>query len=52
MTDAATLVATLALWSPRPLLFELTYFWGLTASLLAVLTPGLDADEGSTSGCG
>jgi hypothetical integral membrane protein (TIGR02206 family) len=45
LTDAATVVAALALWSPRPLLFELTYFWGLTASLQAVLTPGLDADD-------
>jgi hypothetical integral membrane protein (TIGR02206 family) len=45
LTDAATVVAALALWSPRPLLFELTYFWGLTASLQAVLTPGLEADE-------
>ena len=49
LTDAATVVAALALWSPRPLLFELTYFWGLTASLQAVLTPGLDADEGFPS---
>jgi hypothetical integral membrane protein (TIGR02206 family) len=46
LTDAATVVAALALWNPRPLLFELTYFWGLTASLQAVLTPGLEADEG------
>ena len=45
LTDAATVVAAFALWSPRPLPFELTYFWGLTASLQAVLTPGLDADE-------
>jgi hypothetical integral membrane protein (TIGR02206 family) len=45
LTDAATVVAALALWSPRPLLFELTYFWGLTASLQAALTPGLEADE-------
>jgi hypothetical integral membrane protein (TIGR02206 family) len=49
LTDAATLVAALALWKPRPLLFELTYYWGLTASLLAVLTPGLDADDGFES---
>ncbi len=49
LTDAATVVAALALWSHRPLPFELTYFWGLTASLLAVLTPGLDADEGFPS---
>lgn len=42
LTDAVTLVAAVALWSPRPLPFELTYFWGLTASLQAVLTPSLD----------
>jgi hypothetical integral membrane protein (TIGR02206 family) len=49
LTDAATLVAALALWNPRPLLFELTYFWGLTASLQAVLTPALQANVGFTS---
>jgi hypothetical integral membrane protein (TIGR02206 family) len=49
LTDAASLVAVLALWSPRALRFELTYFWGLTASLQAVLTPGLDADQGFPS---
>jgi hypothetical integral membrane protein (TIGR02206 family) len=43
LTDAVTIVAVLALWSPRPLLFELAYFWGLTASLQAVLTPDLDS---------
>lgn len=42
LTDAVTIVSALALWRPRPLLFELAYFWGLTASLLAVLTPDLD----------
>lgn len=42
LTDAVTIVAAAALWSPRPLPFELTYFWGLTASLQAVLTPNLD----------
>jgi hypothetical integral membrane protein (TIGR02206 family) len=42
LTDAVTIVAALALWNPRPLLFELAYFWGLTASLQAVLTPDLD----------
>jgi hypothetical integral membrane protein (TIGR02206 family) len=41
LTDAVTIVAALALWRPRPLLFELAYFWGLTASLMAVLTPDL-----------
>jgi hypothetical integral membrane protein (TIGR02206 family) len=49
LTDAVTVVAALALWSPRPLWFELTYFWGLTAALQAVLTPGLEADEGFPS---
>jgi hypothetical integral membrane protein (TIGR02206 family) len=45
LTDAATVVAAVALWQPRPLRFELTYFWGLTASLQAVLTPGLGEDD-------
>ena len=49
LTDAATVVAAVALWSYRPLPFELTYFWGLTASLLAVITPGLDSEEGFPS---
>jgi hypothetical integral membrane protein (TIGR02206 family) len=43
LTDAVTLVAALALWRPRPLAVELAYFWGLTASLQAVLTPDLDS---------
>jgi hypothetical integral membrane protein (TIGR02206 family) len=42
LTDAVTIISALALWSPRPVLFELAYFWGLTASLQAVLTPDLD----------
>ena len=45
LTDAVTLVAAVALWSRRALPFELTYFWGLTASLLAVLTPALGSDD-------
>lgn len=45
LTDAVTLVAALALMSRRPLLFELTWFWGLTASLQAILTPDLGADD-------
>jgi hypothetical integral membrane protein (TIGR02206 family) len=49
LTDIVTVTAALALWSRSPLLFELTYFWGLTAALLAVLTPGLDPDEGLSS---
>jgi hypothetical integral membrane protein (TIGR02206 family) len=43
LTDVVTVISALALWSPRPLLFELAYFWGLTASLQAVLTPDLDS---------
>jgi hypothetical integral membrane protein (TIGR02206 family) len=49
LTDIVTVIAALALWSRSLLLFELTYFWGLTAVLLAVLTPGLDPDEGFPS---
>jgi hypothetical integral membrane protein (TIGR02206 family) len=45
LTDAVTVVAALALWNPGAFRFELTYFWGLTASLQAVLTPGLDPDD-------
>ena len=41
LTDAVTLVAVAALWTPRPLLVEVVYFWALTASLQAVLTPDL-----------
>jgi hypothetical integral membrane protein (TIGR02206 family) len=45
LTDAVTVVAALALWTRRPLLFELTWFLGLTASLQAILTPDLGADD-------
>jgi hypothetical integral membrane protein (TIGR02206 family) len=41
LTDAVVLVSILALLSPRPLLVELVYFWALSASLQAVLTPDL-----------
>lgn len=41
LTDAVSLTAILALWSPRILLVELVYFWSLTASLQALLTPDL-----------
>lgn len=41
LTDVVTVVAAIALWRPRPLAFELAYFWGLGASLQAVLTPDL-----------
>jgi hypothetical integral membrane protein (TIGR02206 family) len=45
LTDAAAVVAAIALLSLRALPFELAYFWGLTASLQAVLTPSLGADD-------
>jgi hypothetical integral membrane protein (TIGR02206 family) len=44
LTDAVTLVAIAALWRPAPLPVELTYFWALTASVQALLTPDLGHD--------
>jgi hypothetical integral membrane protein (TIGR02206 family) len=41
LTDVVSLTAIIALLRPRPLLVELTYFWALTASLQATLTPDL-----------
>jgi hypothetical integral membrane protein (TIGR02206 family) len=42
LTDAVTLVSVAALWRPQSaLLVELVYFWALSASLQAVLTPDL-----------
>jgi hypothetical integral membrane protein (TIGR02206 family) len=42
LCDVALVVAALACWLPsRPLLVELTYFWGLVGSLQGVLTPDL-----------
>ncbi len=42
LTDAVTLVSVAALWQPASaLLVELVYFWALTASLQAVITPDL-----------
>jgi len=44
LTDAVTIVAAAALWRRTRQLVELTYFWALTASLAAVLTPDLGRD--------
>ena len=41
LTDAVSLVAILALCTRWALAVELTYFWALTASLQATLTPDL-----------
>ena len=39
LCDVASLVAAAACWWPRPILAELTYFWGLAGTLQAVATP-------------
>ncbi|HEX2645628.1 MAG TPA: TIGR02206 family membrane protein, partial [Candidatus Dormibacteraeota bacterium] len=39
--DIAIFLAAAALWTRRPLLVELTYFWGVAGTLQAVLTPDL-----------
>jgi hypothetical integral membrane protein (TIGR02206 family) len=41
LTDLVTVVCAVALWTHRALLVELTYFWALTATLQAVITPDL-----------
>jgi hypothetical integral membrane protein (TIGR02206 family) len=41
LTDLVSVVAALALWTRRARLVELTYFWALTATLQAVVTPDL-----------
>ncbi|MGD0983058.1 MAG: TIGR02206 family membrane protein [Acidimicrobiales bacterium] len=43
LCDAAVLVAAAACWWRKPLLVELTYFWGLAGTLQAVITPDLNA---------
>jgi hypothetical integral membrane protein (TIGR02206 family) len=49
LCDVATLVAAAALWWRRPLLVELTWFWGLAGSLQALLTPDVRASFPSAS---
>jgi hypothetical integral membrane protein (TIGR02206 family) len=41
LTDAVSVTAAIALWTRRRLAIELTFFWSLTASLQAILTPDL-----------
>lgn len=41
LTDAVSVTAAIALWTRRTLAVELVYFWSLTASLQALLTPDL-----------
>src|SRR3954454_9679444 len=42
LSDVVALFAPVALWTRRPLLVEVLYFWALTASLQAQITPDLD----------
>ncbi len=41
LSDVVAILAPVALWTRRPLLVEILYFWALTASLQAVITPDL-----------
>lgn len=41
LSDVVALLAPVALWTRGPLLVEVLYFWALTASLQAVVTPDL-----------
>ena len=41
LCDVATFIAAAALWTRNPLLVEVTYFWALTGTLQALLTPDL-----------
>ncbi len=41
LTDAISVAAIVALWTRRALPVELAYFWSLTASLQATITPDL-----------
>lgn len=41
LCDVAVLVAAAALWTRRPLLVELAYFWGLAGTIQALITPDL-----------
>ena len=44
LCDLASAVAVYALWTRRPWAAALTYFWGLTLTSQAILTPDLAAD--------
>jgi len=41
LCDIASVVAAAALWTRRPLLVEVTYFWGLAGTFNGLLTPDL-----------
>jgi hypothetical integral membrane protein (TIGR02206 family) len=41
LCDVGTVIAAAALWTRRPILVELTYFWGLAGTIQALLWPDL-----------
>jgi len=41
LCDLAWMTAFIALWSARPWAIALTYFWGLTLTIQAIITPSL-----------
>jgi hypothetical integral membrane protein (TIGR02206 family) len=41
LCPVTALIAAVALWRPRPLLVELTYFWGCAGTIQGVITPDL-----------
>ncbi len=41
LSDLVVFVAGYALWRPSQIAFELTYFWGFTATIQALVTPSL-----------
>ena len=41
LCDVAILLTAAALWTRRPILVELAYFWGLAGTIQALLTPDL-----------
>ena len=44
LCDLASMVAAYALWTRRPWAAALTYYWGLTLTTQAIITPDLAAD--------
>ncbi|MGH3980535.1 MAG: TIGR02206 family membrane protein [Pseudonocardiaceae bacterium] len=42
LSDLAWIAAAYALWTHRPWAFALTYYWGLTLTTQALITPALD----------